>query len=131
MTEDKFKGHTLGKWVTPGYCDSDTQIDICSELLEDSIGQKSANWICSVDGDGTGEITERMEADARLIMAAPDLLAENERLKAIIRQQTEVLKDCKDDIGEKEAVIFLPRHKEAFKRFIEEIKAAIKLGDEI
>jgi hypothetical protein len=79
MTEDKFKGHTpeikyRANFLWPSKDDS-----------IESAGYEFANGI-------TEEYQQIWWKELLKLAAAPDLLAENELLKAIIQQQTEALK---------------------------------------
>jgi len=71
-------------WEVATYTDSDYSIEICHGLSIAPNGIKTAEWICEV-GDGTGCISEVVEANVNLILATinalPDLLDEIERLR--------------------------------------------------
>lgn len=69
MNYEQFEGHTEGPWET-GPVSWDENGDVRYTL----VGNKDASW-----------------ADARLIEAAPDLLAENKRLR-------EALEECRIEI---------------------------------
>lgn len=76
---NKYDGHTPGPWeINPYSQDSDVQVDIgiAHGIEKHKDGTTSADWICCVvDGAGSCDITEQMEADAVLIADAPALLA--------------------------------------------------------
>ena len=76
-------------WEVATYTDSDYSIEICHGLSIAPNGIKTAEWICEV-GDGTGCISEVVEANVNLILATinalPDLLDEIERLQRFERQ---------------------------------------------
>lgn len=52
-------------------------------------------------------------------------------LKAIIKWQTEVLKECKESESEKREVTFLERKKVSLEHWLSEIADAIKVGEGI
>jgi hypothetical protein len=57
--------------------------------------------------------------------------AQIKELKAIIKWQTEVLKECKESESEKREVTFLERKKVSLEHWLSEIDDAIKVGEEI
>ena len=73
---DKYEGHTPGPWVAAWYGDVDE--------WQDGIGL----GIVAVSNGGICEMQNRPEvkANAALIAAAPDLLAENKRLRAALEE---------------------------------------------
>jgi len=50
-------------------------LEVVSDYSEDGLGRKWARWIAQVDADGLDGDHDEMRANARLIAAAPDLLA--------------------------------------------------------
>lgn len=72
--------HTPGPWSVEPHSDTDEVINVVSEYEVRPDGIKVANWICELDAQldcdvDTDEQLARMNADAHLIAAAPDLLA--------------------------------------------------------
>jgi hypothetical protein len=72
--ETKTVGHTPGPWTTePVSDDFEGPINVVSEYVSSRYGRTSANWIaeCDLQDDRVAE----NHANARLIAAAPDMLA--------------------------------------------------------
>lgn len=86
----EFEGHTPGPWF-PGHFVDDTHTCDCKYILGPvhcgSIATINVNngMLIGEGGNGSPPL-EEAKANARLIAAAPDLLAENIRLRAALSQ---------------------------------------------
>ena len=72
-------GHTTGPWMIEPCSDTDEVRNIVSEYEVMPDGMKRANWIAELDAQidfdsDVDEQLERLDANARLIAAAPELL---------------------------------------------------------
>lgn len=77
MAEQK---HTPGPWELAPYSDGDEVINVVAGYKDLGGGQSQAHWIAECEagvdfGDDAEAILATNEANARLIAAAPDLLA--------------------------------------------------------
>ena len=77
MAEQK---HTPGPWALAPYSDCDEVINVVAGYKDIGGGQSQAHWIAECEagvdfGDDAEAIIATNEANARLIAAAPDLLA--------------------------------------------------------
>mgnify|MGYP000443870063 CR=1 FL=1 len=77
MAEQK---HTPGPWALAPYSDCDEVINVVAGYKDLGGGQSQAHWIAECEagvdfGDDAEAIIATNEANARLIAAAPDLLA--------------------------------------------------------
>ena len=62
--------HTKTPWTIADYTDSDSTIDIGHNIVTDGAnGIITAEWVCEV-GNGDGEITPEVEANAAFIVQA-------------------------------------------------------------
>lgn len=75
----RFEGHTPGPWCVVPYGDGDTLV-VCTDA--------GGNWrICFMATPGeTRGASAKIAADARLIAAAPSLLAEVRRLREALKE---------------------------------------------
>ncbi len=82
IDRDKFKGHTPGPWNVLG---DDEYAHGCPMIEVDNGKGGSEDWasIAYVVADVDDGLLDKDRANAALIAAAPDLLAENERLRAV------------------------------------------------
>ena len=67
----EFNGHAPGPWKILSYSLNDQDILVCGKI---------GDWVCELKNN-KGKITEEMQVNARLIAAAPDLLAEVKALR--------------------------------------------------
>jgi hypothetical protein len=66
-------GHTPGPWMIEPYSDEDETLYVCANYMPTDDGFARATWIAECDLQD-GNLAENA-ANARLIAAAPDLLA--------------------------------------------------------
>ena len=75
--------HTKGPWMVEPHSDRDESVSVVADYQVLADGVKQAHWIAECDSGADSEMSsdeyevalETMEANARLIAAAPDLLA--------------------------------------------------------
>ena len=87
---DKYEGHTPGPWLTKGSCpEEDPEFFTIVSDWEESV-------YCRVATVSTRWSAPMNEANARLIRAAPDLLAEVKRLREIEREWKQMWSKLED-----------------------------------
>lgn len=87
--------HTPGPWEVAPHPDDAEMVEVVRDYVEIAGGRKQAQWIAECDSgvdsdmseDEWQQTVERNQANARLIAAAPDLLAACERSVRLLGQR--------------------------------------------
>ena len=94
MDTKQFAGHTSGEWYTGHFCRDDHTCDCTYILNENRMGAIATVHYSDAEHepDGDNPPPDEAKANMRLIAAAPDLLAEVERLQAREKVLADALK---------------------------------------